>query len=122
MHPSLTRDRLTQERWNIFRISSFQIRVVLIRTQYIEPRVVIFGQSALGRLEAGVDLDIRMRHLGGRDPLECSDFADDTTRFPPDSSSFGSFFVRGKVEGRRGGRRRFGSRAIKIRRHWCYLQ
>lgn len=117
MHPSLTRDRLTQERWNIFRVSSFQLRVVLIRTKYIEPRVVIFGQSALGRQDAGVDLDIRMRHLGGRDPLECSDFTDDTTRFPSDGSSFGSFFVRGKVEGRRGRRRWIGSRAVKIRRH-----
>ena len=49
MHPSLTRDRLTQERWYIFGISSFQLGVVLIRTEYIETRVVILGQSALGR-------------------------------------------------------------------------
>lgn len=117
MHPSLTRDRLTQERWNIFRVSSFQLRVVLIRTKYIEPRVVIFGQSALGCLDTGVDLDIRMRHLGGRDPLKCSDFTDDTTRFPTHGSSFRSFSVRGRVEGRRGRRRWIGSRAVKIRRH-----
>lgn len=84
MHPSLTRDRLTQERWNIFGISSFQLGVVLIRTEYIETRVIILGQSAFDRWAAGVDLDSRMRHLGGSDPLECSDFTDDTTRFPRD--------------------------------------
>jgi hypothetical protein len=83
MHPSLTRDRLTQERWHIFGISSFQLGVVLIR-EHIEARVVILGQSALGRWDAGVDLNSRMRHLGGSDPLECSDFTDDTTRFPRD--------------------------------------
>lgn len=102
MHPSLTRDRLTQERWNIFGISSFQVGVVLIRTEYIEARVVILGQSALGRLDAGVDLDSRMCHLRGSDPPECSDFTDDTTRFPLDGSGFGPFFVRGRLEGRRG--------------------
>jgi hypothetical protein len=117
MHPSLTRDRLTQERWNIFGISSFQLGVVLIR-EHIEARVVILGQSALGRWDAGVDLDSRMRHLGGSDPLECSDFTDDTTRFPRDRFGFGTFFVRGRREGRRGRRRWIGSHvAVKICRH-----
>jgi hypothetical protein len=63
-------------------IPSFQPGVVLIPAEYVEACIVILGQSAFGRLDTGVDLDGRMRHLGGSDPLKCFDFSDHTTGFP----------------------------------------
>lgn len=71
---------MTQEWWNILRIPSLQVGVILI-SEYIEARIIIFGQSALDGMNARVDLDGRMRHLCSSDSLEFPYFSDHTTGF-----------------------------------------
>lgn len=82
MHPSLTRDRKTQERRDIIRVPSVQFGILV--AQYIEARIIVLRKPALGCRDAGVNFDRRMRHLGGRDPLQCSHFTDDATSLSRD--------------------------------------
>lgn len=104
--PSLTRDSLTQERWNIVRISILQPGISLFDIRQVEAG--LFRQAALGCLYAGVDLDGRMRHFGGSDPLECANLADHAAGFFGNGVAFEAFLDARGNGVRRGGARAFG--------------